>query len=73
VNTQIKALELGLELREKLWGIYTPESWAAYLKVYNLTDKVPDPRRFYTNDLIKDINDFDQQKIIDQAKSFSLR
>ena len=57
----------------KEWGRYTPESWAAYLKVYGLTSKIPDSSKFYTNDLVAEINNFDQQKVIEQAKNFRMQ
>jgi NitT/TauT family transport system substrate-binding protein len=56
----------------KLWGNYLPESWTAYINIYELSDKLRDPTRFYTNDLVKEINNFDQQKVIEQAKTFRM-
>ncbi len=56
----------------KTWGNYTAKSWAGYLDVYGLTQKISDPSRFYTNDLIAEINNFDAQKVINDAKNFKL-
>lgn len=64
----------GLQLEDKAakWGSYPAQGWAAYLKIYGLTEKIVDPARFYTNDLIAEINDFDAQKVVEQAKNFRL-
>ena len=56
----------------KLWGNYTAKSWAGYLDIYGLTSKISDPSRFYTNELIEEVNKFDAQKVIDQAKNFKM-
>ena len=56
----------------KLWGNYTAKSWAGYLDIYGLTQRIPDPSRFYTNEVIEEINKFDPQKVIDQAKNFKM-
>lgn len=65
----------GLQLEEKAnrqWGSYQAESWSAYLKVYGIAEKIGNPARFYTNDLIREINDFDEKKVIEQAKNFRI-
>lgn len=54
----------------QLFGRYRPESWHAYLKVYGLSSKIPNPELFYTNALVEEMNNFDRQKIIDMAKSY---
>jgi NitT/TauT family transport system substrate-binding protein len=72
MKTENASLEFAPNLPEKLFGIYTPESWVQYVKVYGYDAKIPDPSRFYTNDLIREINNFDRDKVIAQAKSFSM-
>jgi NitT/TauT family transport system substrate-binding protein len=65
----------GFEFRDgepKLWGNFTAKSWAGYLDIYGLTSKISDPSHFYTNDLIAEINNFDAQKVIEQAKNFKM-
>ena len=52
------------------FGYYTPKSWESYLNIYNLSAKIPDPSKLYTNSLIDDINKFDRTKIVEQAKAF---
>ena len=56
----------------KLWGNYTAKSWAGYLDIYGVSSKIQDPSRFYTNELIDEINKFDAQKVIAQAKNFKM-
>ena len=65
----------GFEFRPdepKLWGNFTAKSWAGYLEIYGLTSKISDPSKFYTNDLIAEINKFDAQKVINDAKNFKM-
>jgi NitT/TauT family transport system substrate-binding protein len=83
--TDAQALALGIRTFEvqtkgfifrndepKLWGNYTAKSWDGYLDIYGLRSKISDPNRFYTNDLIAEINKFDVQKVIDEAKNFKM-
>jgi len=55
------------------WGEYSRADWDFSLQYIGVTDKIKDPGRFYTNDLIGDINAFDQGKIIEQARAFVLK
>jgi hypothetical protein len=55
-----------------LWGFYVPEAWDAYLNIYDLTGKVT-ATKFYTNDLVKEINNFDQKAIIEKAKNYRVQ
>lgn len=70
LRVQMKGLQL--EDKSAKWGSYPAQGWNAYLKIYGLAEKIGDPTRFYTNDLIAEINDFDAQKVIEQAKNFRL-
>ena len=55
------------------WGEYSPADWNFYVKYIGVADKIKDPSPFYTNELIDEINRFDQGKIIEQARTFVLR
>lgn len=55
------------------WGEYSRADWDFYLQYIGVADKIKDPSRFYTNELIDDINAFDQGKIIEQARAFVLK
>lgn len=52
------------------FGEYRPESTAALLDVFGW--KLPDPQRYFTNDLIAEINAFDRNKVIEQARAFKV-
>jgi NitT/TauT family transport system substrate-binding protein len=57
------------------WGEFNSEGWVAYVENI-LRHKVPDdvdPADFYTNDLIDEINDFDEQAVIDKAEAFQVK
>jgi hypothetical protein len=52
-------------------GEFSKDSWEYYVKDYlALGDKVTDAAQVYTNDVVAEINSFDQQKIIDDAKKY---
>ena len=38
----------------------------------DLEAKLPDVTRFYTNEFIEEINKFDAQRIVEQAKAFKI-
>lgn len=72
LETQMEGYNFGPN-EPKLWGNYQPESWDAYLNIYGLSAKLPDPTRFYTNELIPEINNFEAAKIVEQAKGYRIR
>jgi NitT/TauT family transport system substrate-binding protein len=55
--------------RDGKWGYMPPDLMQNYAKFLGVEGKV-DVTQFYTNDLIAYANDFDQQAIINQAKSY---
>jgi NitT/TauT family transport system substrate-binding protein len=55
--------------RDGKWGYMPPDLMQNYAKFLGIEGKV-DVTQFYTNDLIAYANDFDQQAIINQAKSY---
>jgi NitT/TauT family transport system substrate-binding protein len=48
------------------------ESFQEYLKDTDQLEELIDVSRYYTNDMIDEINDFDRQAIIDMANNFKL-
>ena len=48
------------------------KKFQSYLVLVGDLDKEIDVERYYTNDLIDEINDFDRQAVIEQAKSFKM-
>ncbi len=57
---------------DKRFGASTPAEWEAQVAFTGLQDKVKDVRSVYTEDLIDEINRFDQAAIVAQAKSMIL-
>ena len=56
------------------WGEFNEEGWEAYVTNilrHDVPDDV-DPKEFYTNELIPDINDFDEEEVIKKAEDFPL-
>jgi NitT/TauT family transport system substrate-binding protein len=73
LRVENESVKFSDNVTQKLFGHYTPESWMQYLRVYNYADKISDPSRFYTNELIAEINKFDRDKVIAQAREFRLQ
>lgn len=79
---QIKAVRIPIEKRAPLFTHYdkkitdlgriSPPEWDDEIAFLNLTGKIKDPSALYTNDLIADINRFDRQKVLNEAKTFKI-
>ncbi len=53
------------------YGYNYPKGWETYIRVLGLDpQKVGDVRRFYTNDLLDAINDFDEAAVRKQAREY---
>lgn len=72
LKTQANGLALPESDRSQQWGQYPTGSWTRFVDYLNLSDRIKDTSRFYTNDLIAEINNFDAQKVIAQAKNFRI-
>lgn len=80
VDESVKANLISVEVRTpkllprsgEKWGEFSKENWEYYVRSYIGvgSDKIKDSSTFFTNELVADINKFDQQKVIDQAKNF---
>jgi NitT/TauT family transport system substrate-binding protein len=79
---QIKAVAVPIRKRMPLYTHYdksiteigrtTAAEWADEVEFLGLKDKIANTSVFYTNDLIAEINRFDKQKIITDAKNFRI-
>lgn len=58
--------------KDLLGEMYLQE-WKNELEFADAVDKVKDPQIFFTNELIKEINDFDRQAIIAKAKAYKIQ
>lgn len=54
------------------WGALDPGGWDAILRLLALEGKVRDPQRFFTDTLLDEINQFDEARIREQARTFRL-
>jgi NitT/TauT family transport system substrate-binding protein len=54
------------------WGYIDPAEWVEEVKFAGAEQKITDPSSFYTDDLIADINRFDQAAITAQALAYPL-
>lgn len=70
VRVQSDGLRFRADEQVRLWGHYPPEGWDAYLRIYGFRDKVRDATRYYTNDLVQEINAFDPEKVVQRARTF---
>ena len=56
---------------DKRWGAYSRKAWDTYLRFLGLEGKLKDPYKYYSNELIDDVNKFDVEKIRTQARNFN--
>lgn len=54
------------------FGYMPKQAIDTFLRVNKVEDKISDPDHYFTNDLIDEINDFDQQEMIDLARNFKM-
>ncbi len=57
---------------QKHWGVMLRGDWENEVKFLDLEAKIPDATQYYTNEFIEEINKFDAQKVVDQAKAFKM-
>lgn len=53
------------------WCDFPPNAWKKYIEMVGLQGKV-DPTKFYTNELIDEVNDFDEPKLRAWARSLKV-
>ncbi|MBW2146145.1 MAG: ABC transporter substrate-binding protein [Deltaproteobacteria bacterium] len=61
------------DVKPHKWGIMLKQDFENERKFLKLEDKLPDLSKFYTNQFIDEINNFDAEKIRHQAKNFKLK
>jgi len=54
------------------FGYMSPQSIDRYLQVNRVRDQIQNPEHYFTNDLVDEINDFDQQEMVDLARNFTM-
>jgi NitT/TauT family transport system substrate-binding protein len=58
--------------KQKLWGFIPEREWVDEIAFLGVKAKVQDPKQFFTNALIEEINRFDPEKIKAHARTFKL-
>jgi hypothetical protein len=53
------------------WGEYHADDWTTYLRFLGLEGKV-DPKPYYTNDLIDEVNKFDENAVRQFARNYKM-
>jgi NitT/TauT family transport system substrate-binding protein len=72
LRTQMETLRFQDHESVRQFGLYRPEAVAALLDVFGWVGKVQNPAAYFSNDLIAEINAFDQEKIVQQARSYKV-
>ena len=82
LDQQIAAIKIPIVKRQEFFSSYDPaiKKWGQMsaaefreeVDFMGLTDKIKDVSGLFTNDLIDEINDFDQEKIKAEARSFRI-
>jgi NitT/TauT family transport system substrate-binding protein len=72
LTTQLDGLRFGEGETIRQLGFYRPESVKALFDVYGYGDKIANSSRYFTNELIGEINAFDRDKVIEQARNFKM-
>src|ERR1035437_4055917 len=77
VASAIKTIKIRAPVIERVvgtsnkWCAFPPNAWKKYIEMVGLQGKV-DPTKFYTNELIDEVNDFDEPKLRAWARSLKV-
>jgi NitT/TauT family transport system substrate-binding protein len=77
VASAIKTIKIRAPVIERVvgtsdkWCDFPPNAWKKYIEMVGLQGKV-DPTKFYTNELIDEVNDFDEPKLRAWARSLKV-
>ena len=52
------------------WGAFRPEAFRDYARFLGVPADAPDPAPLWTNDLIAEINNFDEAAVIAKARNY---
>jgi NitT/TauT family transport system substrate-binding protein len=72
IKVQIEGLKFQADEPKARFGEFMPQALEALSDVYGLAGRVPTAAQLFSNDLIAEINAFDRDKIIQQAKNFKV-
>jgi NitT/TauT family transport system substrate-binding protein len=77
VASAIKTIKIRAPVIERVvstsnkWCDFPPNAWKKYIEMVGLQGKV-DPTKFFTNELIEEVNDFDEPKLRAWARSLKV-
>ncbi len=54
------------------FGYHDPEAWRLYVQYLGFDPKVVDPTKYYSNEFTEEVNRFDQEAIVQQARNFKM-
>ena len=72
VNAQDAVMDSYTEKVEGRWGGFKEDTFRDYVEFLGLGANLPDPKPLWTNELIAEINNFDEAAIIQMAKNFKI-
>lgn len=72
LRTQMEGLAFQDYENVRQFGQYRPEAVAALMDVFGWAGKVQNPSSYFTNDLIAEVNAFDREKIVQQARNYKV-
>ena len=70
MNAQDAVMDSYTEKVEGRWGAFKPNAFKDYVEFLGIKDTLPDPSPVWTNDLIAEINNFDEAAIVAMAKNY---
>lgn len=72
MKRQIEVLDFQDGDTVRKFGYMSPAAIDRFLRINKVRDKISNPEHYFSNELIDEINDFDQQEMIDLARNFTL-
>lgn len=72
MERQIEVLQFQDGDTVRKFGYMSDAAVDRFLRVNGLQDSIADPRRYFTNELVDEMNDFDVQEMVDLARNFTM-
>lgn len=73
LRTQMETLSFQDHETVRQFGQYRPEAVGAVMDVFGWAGKVQNPNSYFINDLVAEVNAFDREKIVQQARNYTVR
>ena len=72
MNAQAGVMSAYTEKVDGRWGAFKPTAFKDYIEFLGIHEAVPDPQPLWTNELIDEINKFDEAAVVERAKNFKV-